>query len=162
LILISKRDFLIEIFLKGQTGTDRNNLVEVNNLNENFPLPYETTKIWTDIDLLGFLNENVTSFLDDTTKYLIDKKLFNSGDLAKDLALYFSTGSYYQCFKQTTCLKSFQSSNRAPLNADLNNSPASVSGALLRFKNANKTYYYICSRNNNFSNRSQKGSISVK
>lgn len=150
-----------EFLLKGNTGTDRNNLVEVNNLNENFPLPYESTNIWKDLDLVGFLNENSTSFGDDTTKYLIDKSMFKSGDLAKDMALYFSTSSYYQCVNQATCSKSFQNNNRDPLNPDLNNAPSSLSGALVRFTKANQIYYYICSRNNNFSNRSQKGSINV-
>ena len=130
-------------------------------MNENFPLPYESTNIWKNVDLVGFMNENISSFVDDTTKYLIDKSMFNSNNLAKDLALYFSTSSYYQCVMQTTCSKSFQSSTRDALNPDLNNAPSSLSGAIIRFTKSNQIFYYICSRNNNFSNRSQKGSINV-
>ena len=46
------------------------------------------------------------------------------------------------------------------LNKLLNNAPASYEGALVRF--APGTYHFMGSRNNNFSNRSQKGSIIVR
>ena len=42
----------------------------------------------------------------------------------------------------------------------LNNASPSFEGATLRF-NTPGTYYYICSRNNNFTNRSQKGQLTV-
>ena len=120
------------------------------------------SNIWKDADLVGFLSDNINFFGDDSSKYFIGKSLFNSNDLAKDLALYFSTSSYYQCVKGATCQKSFEASSvRDALNADLNNSPASLPGALIKFNKSNVVYYYICSRNNNFSNRSQKGSITV-
>jgi len=41
----------------------------------------------------------------------------------------------------------------------LNNAPASYNGGLLRFEPG--TYHYMCTRNNNFSNRSQKATITV-
>ena len=83
--------------------------------------------------------------------------------IAKDLAFYFSTTAYYQCVRKTSCgAKSYEVlSAQAQLNADLNNAPASVSGALVKFNKSNRVYYFICSRNNNFSNRSQKGAIHV-
>ena len=49
--------------------------------------------------------------------------------------------------------------NKNQLNNQLDNAPASYEGALLRF--APGEYHYIGSRNNNFSNRSQKGTIKI-
>lgn len=145
---------------QGQTGTDRNNFVQVNDLNENFPLPYEMSTIWKDVELIGILND--LNFTDDASKYLRAKNAINSNDLAKDLALYFSTSSYYECVKKESCnTKSYESVKEA-LDANLNNAPASIPGALMRFTNANRAYYYICSRNNNFSNRSQKGTLTIR
>ena len=146
---------------QGQTGTDRNNLVQINNLNENYPIPYEVATMWSEMDLIGFLNE--ADLDDDSSKYLKLKSLLNSNDIAKDLALYFSTSAYYQCVRKTSCgAKSYEIlSAQAQLNADLNNAPASVSGALVKFNKSNRVYYFMCSRNNNFSNRSQKGAIHV-
>jgi hypothetical protein len=51
---------------------------------------------------------------------------------------------------------------KTALQNQLNNAPASYGGALLRFKVAAGKYHYMCSRNNNFTNRSQKGSLIVK
>lgn len=143
---------------QGQEGTDRNNFVQLNNLNENFPLPFEMTSIWKEIDLLGYLNEG--NFTSDKTNYIIDKNSLKSSDLAKDIALYFSSSGYYKCVKTATCTQSYEGVKEA-LNEDLNNAPASFPGALWRFTKSNKIYYYMSSRNNNFSNRSQKGSIRI-
>jgi hypothetical protein len=89
----------------------------------------------------------------DVTTYL--KK---DGYNGKDLALYFASSGYYQCVSKSVCSDSFDI--KTALDSDLNNAPGSVPGAIIRFKSSKK-YYYICSRNNNFSNRSQKGSIVV-
>lgn len=113
------------------------------------------SNIWKDVDLIGFVNK--INFTDDTSKYIT--KTFNTNDLSKDMALYMSSSSYYNCVKSTTCTDSYES--LGALDADLNNAPASLPGVLVRFKKSNQFYYYLCSRNNNFSNRSQKGSINV-
>ena len=49
--------------------------------------------------------------------------------------------------------------NKNEMNNLLNNAPASYEGALLKMSPGE--YNYIGSRNNNFSNRSQKGTIKV-
>jgi hypothetical protein len=144
---------------QGQAGTDRNNLVQINNLNENFALPYEMSSLWSDIDLVGFLND-INNYTDDSSQYLTTKQTLNSADFRKDMALYFSSSAYYKCVKALNCgANSYE--QLAPLDADLNKAPASAAGALIRFTKSNQVYYYMCSRNNNFSNRSQKGAISV-
>jgi hypothetical protein len=49
---------------------------------------------------------------------------------------------------------------KAGLNVLLNNAPASYMGAVIRFP-APARFNVMCTRNNNFSNRSQKASIVV-
>lgn len=46
------------------------------------------------------------------------------------------------------------------INNLLNNAPASYMGPLMQVSSG--TYHYACTRNNNFSNRSQKGTLIVK
>lgn len=76
----------------------------------------------------------------------------------QDLAVFFASAGYYQCIRDSTC-EAESVETKAPMNQLLNNAPASFEGALLRLRRG--TYYYICSRNNNFTNRSQKGVIVV-
>ena len=77
---------------------------------------------------------------------------------AADLAVYFASSGYYQCVRADSCGESVQ--DKTALNELLNNAPASFEGAVLRFQRG--TYHYICSRNNNFTNRSQKGRLIVQ
>lgn len=138
----------------GQTGTDRSNFVEIQTLNENYPLPYESTSFWNDVNIIAYLNMIITDT--NINSYLLP----NSNSFSKkDLALYFSTSGYYQCVSSSTCEQSYN--KKTLLDVNLNNASASFSGAILSFKYSSRTYYYMCSRNNDFSNRSQKGSIRV-
>ena len=50
--------------------------------------------------------------------------------------------------------------NGAGTDSLLNNAPASYNGGLLRFSPGE--YVYMCTRNNNFSNRGQKGAIIIE
>lgn len=81
---------------------------------------------------------------------------------ALDTAVAFASSGYYQCFADTTCMgESVETKPR--LDKLLNNAPASFEGAVIRFQQGSQgIYYYICTRNNNFTNRSQKGHIRVK
>lgn len=101
----------------------------------------------------GFLNKEINT--NDFSKYLVKFKA-----TSKDLALYLSSTGYYECVKSEICVKSYESI-KPLLDSDLNTAPASLPGVLVRFKKTNKQYSYMCSRNNNFSNRSQKGTINV-
>ena len=77
----------------------------------------------------------------------------------EDVAASMSSAGYYDCLKtQPTCANSVE--KKAAMNNLLNNAPASYGGMLLKFKRGK--YYFMCSRNNNFSNRSQKGMMIVK
>ena len=73
----------------------------------------------------------------------------------EDLILSLASSGYYNSV--TLCQASPKS--KTQLDALLNIAPASYPGVLLRF--APGTYYYMCTRNSNFTNRSQKGRIHV-
>ena len=44
------------------TGTDRNNIVQIRDLNENYPVPYENSTMWQDAEVVwiqqNFKNPN--------------------------------------------------------------------------------------------------------
>ena len=108
----------------------------------NYPLPWE--------------HPANTMFKMASTRWLPDGVSQSSPE---DLAVYFASSGYYQCVTNARCGgESVQ--NKDALNILLNNAPASFEGAVLRFPRG--TYHYICSRNNNFTNRSQKGRLIVQ
>ena len=122
-------------------GTDRHNIVEIPEPNSNYPLPYERSNMWDNIEVL----------------YKWFDGSGNGGSAnSTEVALAFASAGYYHCF--SGCDESVE--GKAELNNLLNNAPASFRGALLRFQVG--VYHYICSRNNNFTNRSQKGTITVR
>lgn len=117
---------------QGKDGSDRSNIVEIKNLNDNFPLPYESTSMWSAADV----------------------KWIYSGSTAvspKDLAVIMSSSGYYKSVNEAK--------TKAAMNPLLNNAPASFEGAVLKFNRG--TYHYMSTRNNNFSNRSQKSTLIV-
>ena len=120
------------------SGTDRHNIVEIPEPNSNYPTPYELTTMWRNISILW------RSYTDPNS----------NGE--RNTALAFSSAGYYHCL--TGCTESVE--DKTQLNNLLNNAPASFEGALVRFQVG--VYHYICSRNNNFTNRSQKGTITVR
>ncbi|XP_071806105.1 protein DD3-3-like [Asterias amurensis] len=129
----------------GNHGSDRNNIVQLEDRLKNYPLSFEETTMWTNAHVKWIYFQDTPSIT------------------AKDLVINLATSGYYQCEKTATCgdesLESKVASNKA-LNKYLNNAPASYGGALIQFPSGE--YFYICTRNNNFSNRSQKGRLVVK
>ncbi|BFZ08632.1 hypothetical protein BsWGS_11671 [Bradybaena similaris] len=125
---------------EGKTGTDRNNFVELSDRSSNFPTPYENTQLWKSVKVewIPFGNARDIS--------------------AQNLAINMASAGYYRCASEG-CSDSVAS--KAQMSNVLDNAPASYEGALLRFQKAG-SYHYMCTRNNNFSNRSQKGCIVVK
>jgi len=122
-------------------GTDRHNIVQIPDPNSNYPTPFEETNMWDDIDVLW------SSYNDPGSE----------GD--ENVALAFASAGYYHC--RTGCTeRTTDPGAKTELNNLLNNAPASFEGALVRFQRG--IYHYICSRNNNFTNRSQKGTITVR
>lgn len=128
---------------QGNDGLDRNNLVQISNLNENYPLPMEETSMWSAAEVF-WIHHGKT------------------GVSPKDLAVNMASSGYYTCINFADCSdqsgQSVEKKNK--LDNKLNIASASYEGAVLKFKAG--TYHYMCTRNNNFTNRSQKGTIIVK
>lgn len=147
---------------QGREATDRSNLVQTSSLNDNYPLPFEMSSLWTDLDLVAYVSGRGDLSDVDSSAYLSLAK--SSDNIRRDLALYLASSGYYRCVKASTCGNaSYESLVAAgsPLDPDLNAAPASLPGALVKFTRPNTIYYFMCSRNNNFSNRSQKGAFIV-
>ena len=126
------------------TGTDRSNIVQTLGPDVNYPIPWEKNE--------NNMFENVEVLWTSTQVDLDDLS-------SEDIAVSFASAGYYRCQRSEVCADSVEA--KTPMNQLLNNAPASFEGALLRFRSEG-TYYYICSRNNNFTNRSQKGRIVVR
>lgn len=124
-------------------------MVETSGPNVNYPTPWDTLEedegLFKNVDVLwtstGVRNPS-----------------------ALDTAVSFASSGYYRCFSDTaSCMGESVESKSPAMDQLLNNAPASFEGALIRFKEGSQgIYYYICTRNNNFTNRSQKGHIKVK
>ena len=65
-----------------------------------------------------------------------------------------------ECQAQGAAVRNFAVDQKDKLQSQLNNAPASYEGVVLRFRKG--TYHYMCTRNNNFTNRSQKGTLVCK
>ena len=79
-----------------------------------------------------------------------------------DACIQLMSAGFYKCYSDHAvgCKRHSLESKKSTMNNLLNNAPASFKGIILQLKKG--TYHYTCSRNNNFSNRSQKASIIVK
>ena len=114
------------------------------NRNHNYPMLSETD---------GNLFNNVKKVYWSPTA---SESYTNDQLTAADIYVQYASAGYYHCFNCTSADSLEKKKEMDPL---LNNAPASYSGMLLQL-NAGQ-YHYMCTRNNNFSNRSQKGTILV-
>ena len=115
-------------------GTDRSNIVQTKHPSVNYPLTSEEA----------------------STLFSKAKIIWSSSEETKtndDLAISMASAGYYESVSSL-------SKKSTALDTELNNAPASYRGMLLSFQPG--SYYYMCSRNNNFSNRNQKGRITVR
>jgi hypothetical protein len=138
---------------EGTGGTDRHNFVQYASPKDNYPVPLDSTDaVWTSLNAVNFW------------KY-VDCYNFNGG------AVGSGTDSWVDC--ALTLATSGQYRDRASIQATgasfdplLNDAPASfVQGVVLSFKSTiprAKKFYYACTRNNNFSNRGQKGILEIQ
>ncbi|XP_065067398.1 protein DD3-3-like isoform X2 [Rhopilema esculentum] len=129
---------------EGTGGTDRSNLVEVKDLNNNFPLPFENTQMFKNakVHWSAYADANFLKRLND-----------------EDIAVTFASSGYYRCVKNAVCGRE-SVEGKTQMNNLLNNAPASFGGMLIEFSKGK--YHYICTRNNSFTNRSQKGTLEVE
>ncbi|CBY14070.1 unnamed protein product [Oikopleura dioica] len=82
------------------------------------------------------------------------KKLNNTDELELQLA----SSGFYECFEKENCDYSLNE-NKNQLQDQLNNAPAYFAGNIVRINPG--VHQYLSTRNNNFSNRAQKGTIIV-
>jgi len=120
---------------QGKGGTDRSNLVEIPNPLANFPLAFEAQKLVKDAEVVW------------------SSRAKSGPKSAKDLAVFLASSGYYAGASEV--------GTKEKMNALLNDASASFEGVIIRFTKPGQEYNYMCTRNNNFSNRSQKGKIIV-
>ncbi|KAK6176567.1 hypothetical protein SNE40_014828 [Patella caerulea] len=130
---------------EGKSGSDRHNIAQMADRNENYPVPFEKSTMWDNAEV-KWIYHGLTS---------ISKK---------SLAINMASSGYYRCISATECpnpdFADFLVETKEKMQNQLNNAPASYEGAVLKFKKG--TYHYMCTRNNNFTNRSQKATIIVQ
>lgn len=119
---------------QGTGGTDRSNVVEIDGLNENYPTVFS-----------------------DTSEGLFP----NDDEIASRV---FPASTNYDTKRKL--VQTFASAGKVPaqgntVNKLLNDASPTFNGPLMKMTKKG-TFHYMCTRNNNFSNRSQKGSIVVE
>jgi hypothetical protein len=118
---------------EGRTSTDRSNIVQIADMSKNYPIPDEQANLFKDPATRALMaNIGQTNCLNYTA--LLAKNNNNQGQVEQDLQ---------------NCMK---------LNAKPN---GYFNGGLVKMTDTG-SYYYMSTRNNNFSNRSQKASITVR
>lgn len=125
---------------EGTGGTDRHNFLQMLRSDLNFPAPFENTTFWDMVESVNYPKAT-----------------------GMDLAVGFATSGYYcgvKNFGGCPAGNHVTDSNKGAFQQQLNNAPASYFGHVLRFKKPG-TCVYVCTRNNNFTNRSQKGVLWV-
>ncbi|GFO44388.1 protein dd3-3-like [Plakobranchus ocellatus] len=107
----------------------------------NFPTPFEQSTMWDNVEVVWIYHGN--------------KSLDN-----RDLAINMASSGYYWCAEKQKC-QGQSVETKTKMNNLLNNAPASYEGVVLKFTKRG-TYHFMCTRNNSFSNRSQKAAIIVE
>ena len=139
---------------QGKDKSDRHNIVQVDGTNWN--LPRGTLKLADDetVDAANTTNYLSDEFIEWVWTSSEDKKVMKD---MNNLMVQLASSGYYECVEG--CDKSI--GNLEALQVELNNAPASWNGNVLRFIKSNSAFQFLATRNNNFSNRAQKGVIIV-
>jgi len=128
---------------QGKSGTDRNNLLQMQGPKENFPSSVEVMTMTKNMNVVwngvGGKNRNYDW---------------------KDIAVQMASSGYYKCLDESTCGEESVES-KEKVDGNLNAASPSYPGLLASF-NEKAVHHYASTRNNNFSNRSQKGTIIVE
>lgn len=142
---------------EGAGGTDRSNLMEMKSMRNSYPFPYDVE------DAQG--NKLFDSFFDSVNcKYAHDQG-FAGAIIDKDhvKAIMATGGGFY--YSENGALSSMNSNGANDnVNALLNNASASFRQGLVCCTTPSTPagdYYFLSTRNNNFTNRAQKMKITV-
>jgi len=76
----------------------------------------------------------------------------------QNLLVQMASSGYFHCTKTSTCERSLEH-DHLELDGTLDIAPASFHGNIIQLPVGQ--YWYMCTRNNNFSNRAQKGAITI-
>jgi hypothetical protein len=141
---------------EGTDGTDRTNFVAIADLSDNYPIPldkFPTTNI--------FANANCWK-LDGTAIGIANSP--NVATPNTDCAVWLATSGFFRQASSVTGFATNADANQGNNNqgrVTLDTFPPSLVGGVVMRVNTVGVYNYIGSRNNNFSNRSQKGTLVV-
>jgi hypothetical protein len=122
---------------EGTGGTDRSNFAQLDEINQNWPIP------------LDEYDKNIFTEMQTDTCYTLDGE--ELGNDWVDCAVTLATSGQFRT----------EDGPYTNFNPTLDNAPASLIGGVL-MQPSEGTYNYMCTRNNNFSNRSQKGTLIVE
>jgi hypothetical protein len=128
---------------EGRGGTDRNNICEVKDASTNFCVPFEENTLFTCMKV-----------------HWSTYGLYGGDDEMRNvsIALQMMSSGYFHCL-EGGC--SARPGTKGNMQVTLNNAPASTHGWVFSLNCKGRTFHYISSRNNNFTNRSQKAKIKV-
>jgi hypothetical protein len=123
-------------------GTDRNNLVAMNSSDVSYPLENTQGTLFDEATVIDAPDQE-----DDVTQ------------TGADIAIAMATAGHFKTAADVP--GNFEVSGCNSQQAEqLDCYPPSYHGLLLKFSQAG-VYHYMCSRNNNFTNRNQKATIEV-
>merc|ERR1712038_50608 len=127
---------------QGEAGTDRHNFLQLADLDGNYPM--ETPHMFDGAQIMWTYHghEDLLS--------------------AEDVAVSMASSGYYMCKDSgsSSCPHPEEAvDTKEPMQGQLNNASPSYAGMVLKFTQG--IYNYMCTRNNAFTNRSQKGTLVV-
>ncbi|EDQ91091.1 uncharacterized protein MONBRDRAFT_31750 [Monosiga brevicollis MX1] len=150
---------------EGRGGTDRHNFVQMlsgDQFKTSFPVPWENNTLFGNmidaIDAFVPAHGNRDTIYRLTYELDSDEETRTWAEVKRDWALRMATAGFYTSYNADGDSTSIANNNQN-LNNLLDNADASYVGGVFRFRAG--TYDYMCTRNNNFSNRDQKGHLIV-
>ena len=138
---------------QGKDQTDRHNILQVNGVNWN--LPRGTLHFNNRTEVANTTNYLTTDFVEWVWTASKDGAVIDNLD---NLRIQLASSGYYECVDES-CAASIGKLEK--IQGELNNAPASWNGNVIRFTAGGTAFQFLASRNNNFSNRAQKGIIIV-
>lgn len=148
---------------EGRGGTDRHNIAQLMNFNENYPQPLDkfVDNMWSRSQCFKLDGSPLTTASTPNGD-------ISTNTAALDCSVYMTTsGQFASAAAVTAAANSATSTVATQFDPLLDNAPASlIGGVVMKFTPAfgtesSKSFDYMCTRNNNFSNRDQKGTIVV-
>ena len=138
--------WFISLCASYNSGTDRTNVLESPNAKSNYPTPWEDSTMFNNSNLKVLWVPPYWSKAADAMQPI-------------DVGVAFATVGNFQCFDGCAYSASKLNGVYGAVDPLLNTVSPSFQGMVLQF--APGKYNYLCTRNNNFSNRSQKGQLTV-